>query len=77
MLKQNLENMNYKKSKPDFHNVDVYENEEEGITNRFYIQKDYVELSQNNTNFTGGFETVQLSIVELKAILKTMEEMEE
>ena len=77
MLKQNLKDINYKKSESDIGNVDVYENEESKIINRFYVQKDYVELSQNDTNFKGGFETVQLSIVELKAILKTMEEMEE
>lgn len=77
MLKQNLKDMNYKKLKSSELGMDIYKNEEEGIINHFYVQKDYVELSQNDTNFTGGFETVQLSIVELKAILKTMEEMEE
>ena len=75
MLKQNLEDMNYKKSKSNEFGMNIYKNEEEGIINHFYIQKDYVELNQNDTNFKGGFETVQLSIIELKAILKTMEEM--
>ena len=77
MSGKNLKDMGYKVESSIIEDVKKYKKEEEGIINHFYIQKDYIELSQNDTHFKGGMETVQLTIEEVRAILKAMEEYHE
>lgn len=80
MKKQNLKDIGY--TKGNIGVVDIGEKcmieyvcEEENIINKFYIKDDYVELYQNDKNFNGGLQCVQLTIEEIRAILETMEGM--